>query len=85
MKQIKQQKGDPRRGNINHEKTHDLFPVSLTFHTKRPIPVPHIAVDDTCSIGADLRRQIREMTIGKKKEDTKIYQRIADAYGAKTA
>ncbi|BEH05977.1 hypothetical protein BSNN_20100 [Bacillus subtilis subsp. natto] len=85
MKQIKQQKGDPRRGNINHEKTHDLFPVSLTFHTKRPIPVPHIAVDDTCSIGADLRRQIRDMTSGKKKEDTKIYQRIADAYGAKTA
>ncbi len=27
-------------------KSHDLFPVSLAFYTKRPLPVPYIAVDD---------------------------------------
>ena len=76
-------KGDSRRGKINHEKSHDLFPVSLAFYTKRPLPVPYIAVDDPCRIGADLRRKIGDMTSGEKKEDTKINQRISDAYSAK--
>lgn len=66
-------KGDHRRGGINHEKAHDLFPVGLAFYTKRPVSVPHIAVDDPRRIGTDLSRQIRDMASGEKEEDTKIY------------
>ena len=64
-------KGDSRRGKINDEKAHDLFPASLALYTKRPLPVPHIAVDDPCRIGADLRRQIGTRQAVRRKKTPK--------------